>query len=54
MGIDKSMIIATICAVVRDKVLKIIENSDFEGWRGQVKIGGRTFQISVYEEKEEQ
>lgn len=50
--IGKSMIIATICSVFRDKVIEIIDN-DWEGWNGRVKIAGRTFHISINEIKEE-
>ena len=53
MMIGKKMIIATICAVFRDKVIQIIEN-DFEGYQGQMKIAGRIFEISIFEVKEEQ
>lgn len=51
--IGKGMIIATICAVFKDKVIQIIEN-DFEGYQGRVRIAGRTFHISIHEEKEKQ
>lgn len=51
--IGKNMIIQTICSVFQDKVIKLIDN-DREGWSGRVKIAGRTFHISICEEKEEQ
>lgn len=51
--IGKKMIVDTICAVFRDKVIQVIA-SDWEGYQDTVKIAGRIFHIAINEITEEQ
>jgi len=49
MTIGNCMIIDVVCAVVRAKVIDIVEEDRIKGWDGVIHAYGRNFEISIVE-----